>query len=370
MSNIQTVDVFVRSVPIFKGFTFASGSAGKAGDTAHLIYVCITADDGSTGWGECRPVHQWSSETVQTVVSTIEIYLAPCLIGMPIWDRVGITSAMGRVIQTGPATGQPIAKAAIDMALHDLLAIVSGVPLREFLGGDRTRNCIDLSYTITGHEIGEVAEDMSYALEQGFKHFNFKAAISRQTDIRVAETISDRLPDGGFLWADANQGYSLPDAKYVTQGFAEVGVNVLEQPLPSDNFSAMRQLRQATNLPLAVDESSVSPANFFEFVQSDLVDYLVIKVTRSGGIWPSLQQIAVAQAAGLDLLVSGLADGLMTKIAVCQLASVFDFTGPAALNGSQFIDDSALFPTKSTFEQAGTVTLNNQPGLGVTPVLR
>ena len=93
----------------------------------------------------------------------------------------------------------------------------------------------------------------------------------------------------------------------------------------------------------------------------------MVKVTRSGGIWPSLQQIAIAEAAGLPMLVSGLTDGFLTKMAVCQMALAFGFAGPAALNGSQFTDDSALFPTKSTFEYDGSVHLTDEPGIGVEP---
>src|SRR5207248_10935806 len=118
---------------------------------------------------------------------------------------------------------------------------------------------------------------------------------------------------------------------------------------------------------VAVDEASVGPSDFLAYAAEGLVDYLVVKVTRSGGIWPTLQQIAIAEAAGLPLLVSGLTDSLLTKVAVCQVALVYGFDGPAALNGSQFIDESALFPDKARLEAAGTVHVDNTPGLGVAP---
>jgi len=149
--------------------------------------------------------------------------------------------------------------------------------------------------------------------------------------------------------------------------YAELGVNVLEQPLPSDRIGLMRQLRTSCTLPLAIDEASVSPADFFEYASEGLVDYLVVKVTRSGGIWPSVAQLNIAEAAGLPFLVSGLTDGLLTKVAVCQVALAFGSNGPAALNGSQFIDESALYPRKSEIEFDGTVHLNNEAGIGVYP---
>jgi muconate cycloisomerase len=93
----------------------------------------------------------------------------------------------------------------------------------------------------------------------------------------------------------------------------------------------------------------------------------VVKVTRSGGIWPTLQQIAVAHAAGLSLLVSGLTDGLLTKLAVCQVAAAFGYEGPAALNGSQFVDEAALYPRKGDIESGGAVHLGTEAGIGVQP---
>jgi L-alanine-DL-glutamate epimerase-like enolase superfamily enzyme len=98
-----------------------------------------------------------------------------------------------------------------------------------------------------------------------------------------------------------------------------------------------------------------------------LVDYLVVKVTRSGGVWPTLAQISVAEAAGLPLLVSGLTDGLLTKVAVCQVAAAFGCAGPAALNGSQFTDESAIFPDKAKVESGGIVHLPADAGIGVRP---
>ncbi len=92
-------------------------------------------------------------------------------------------------------------------------------------------------------------------------------------------------------------------------------------------------------------------------------------MTRSGGLWPSLLQAAVAQSAGLPILVSGLTDGLLTKLAACQLASVFGVTGPVALNGSQFLDESGLYPAKAEVESRGVVHLNDEPGIGVEPDL-
>lgn len=367
MRSIESVEVFPVRLPMIRSFSFASGSAGKAGGTAPHVFVKVTDSEGNAGWGEGRPVTGWSYETLETVAETVRRYLTPAVLGMPVVDRWDLHRRLQRTLGRAPSTGQPIARAALDMAIHDLCARAAGLSLRAFLGGSNARNTMHLSYTLTGHNRASILEEMAEAKDQGFIHFNFKAAVEPKTDVEVAETVVTELPAGGFAWADANQGFQLHEARWMAQLFAEIGVDVFEQPLPADQFGLMRSLRQATTIALAIDEASVGPADFFRYAAEGLVDYLVIKVTRSGGIWPTLAQIAVAEAAGLPLLVSGLTEGFLAKVAACQTALAYGFDGPAALNGSQFTDESALFPQKAAMESHGQVRLNDEPGLGVAP---
>lgn len=367
MRTIQKIEVFPVRLPVINSFRFASGSAGAAGELVPLVFVKLTDSAGEVGWGEGRPLPQWSYETVETVTTTIRAYLAPALIGMPVTDRWELHQRMQRAIGRGPSTGQPVAKAALDMALHDLCARVAGLSLRSFLGGSDARNTVALSYTLTAHEVEAARREVSDAREKGFRHFNFKAAVSPETDIAIAQTVRQAAGPAAFVWADANQGFQPHEALCVVRELAAAGVDVLEQPFPADQLHLMRRLRGACPIPLAVDEASVSPADFFHYAAEGLVDYLVVKLTRSGGIWPSLQQISVAAAAGLPLLVSGLTDSLLTKLAVCQVVTVSGYQGPAALNGSQFLDESALYPEKAALEFEGAVHLNDRPGIGIQP---
>ncbi len=366
-STIAAIEVFPVHLPMIRSFSFASGSAGQAGGKASHVFVKLTDSDGAVGWGEGRPVTGWSYETLETITTTLRQHVAPAVIGLPVGDRWGLHRVMQRVIGRGPSMGQPIARAALDMALHDLLAKRAGMTLRAFLGGSDKRSVMALSYTLTGHDRASITTEMELGQAAGFRHFNFKAAVAPETDIEVAETVREHIAPDGFIWADANQGFQLHNARRVAQAFAAIGVDVLEQPLPADQIGLMRTLRQSVSIPLAVDEASVGPADFFRYAAEGLVDFLVIKVTRSGGIWPTLQQMAVAESTGLPFLVSGLTDGFLTKCAVCQTALAWGCAGPAALNGSQFTDENALFPDKASLEYSGAVHLDDAPGIGASP---
>lgn len=365
--RIERVELFPVELPMIRSFSFASGSAGEAGGKAPHLFLKVTDSEGAYGWGEGRPVMGWSSESLGSIVDGLTKHAIPQLIGHPLSDRWGLHRKLQRILGRDPSPGRPIARAALDIAIHDLLARRAGMTLRAFLGGDNQRRTVHLSYTLTATDRDSIRSEMEPALDAGFRHFNFKAAVKPESDIEVAETVADGIPNGGFVWADANQGFRLHEARMVARRFESLGVDLLEQPLPADQMHLMAQLRSQTAIPLAVDESSVGATDFFRYAAAGLVDYLVVKLTRSGGIWPTVQQIHTAEAAGLPFVVSGLTDGLLTKIAACQVALVYGCDGPAALNGSQFTDESQIFPTKADLEFGGAVHLNDEPGLGVAP---
>jgi muconate cycloisomerase len=367
MNTIARVEVFPVGLPVTRGFRFSSGTAGAKGDKAWIVLVKLTDSEGRVGWGEGRPMRQWAYETIETAVSTLRDYLAPAVLGCEVWDRAGLHRRMHAAIGRGPSTGQPVAKAALDIAVHDLCAKIAGVPLCALLGGSGAPHELPLSWTCTAHTEEEAKRDVADGLAGGFKHFNFKAAVTPETDLILARTIAHHAPAGAFLWADCNQGLKPQDAIRVAEEFYGLGVGLLEQPFPADQMHLMERLRARTSIPLAIDESSVSAGDFFAYTRAGLVDYLVLKVTRSGGIWPTQHQVAVAESAALPSIVSGLTDGLLTKLAVCHVAAACGVTRPLALNGSQFLDESALYPQKSRFERDGSVFLSSEPGLGVEP---
>jgi muconate cycloisomerase len=261
----------------------------------------------------------------------------------------------------------PVAKAIVDMAVHDLCARAAGLPLRCLLGGGPERRRVALSYTLTAHDPGAAREEVASARAAGFRHVNFKVAVEPRTDAAVAAAVREAAGAAAFVWADANQGLTMPAALALVPGLADAGVDLLEQPFPADQAHLLRALRPHCPLPLAVDESSVSPGDLFAHAAGGLVDYLVLKLTRSGGVWPSLAQLRVAEAAGIPFVTSGLTDGLLTRLAGCQVAAAFGSTGPAALNGGQFLDESALYPGRADVESMGEIRLPDTPGIGVEP---
>ena len=126
--KIASIETFVLEFPFRSAFLIAGGVAGEPGAPSARVFVRLESDDGVVGWGEATPTPKWTYETTETIVSTIVRYLVPAVTGMALWDFDGLHKAMDRAINPGVTTGSPLAKSAIDVAMHDALGRTLGVP--------------------------------------------------------------------------------------------------------------------------------------------------------------------------------------------------------------------------------------------------
>lgn len=352
--TIGAIDVFPVNYPIKGQFKFLEGGRPAA-------IIKVTASDGTVGWGESIPSHRWSYETLETVTSTIRNYLAPQLIGHDVFDIAGAHQTMNRNIAPSFSTGQPVAKAGIDLALYDLVGKVSGQPLAH-LWNRTAVDEITLSWTLNPERLEDIDALIDQGWQQGYRNFNVKVGTAPAFDLELCKRVKARVPEG-FLWADANGGYDTVTAMDIAPKLAEVGVDVLEQPLPSNRLTGYRSLKRQGALPILMDEGIVSPETLVEFVRLDLLDGVAMKLPRCGGLMPAKRQIEIAQDAGLMVLGSGLTDPGISLAATLLLYGVFGYERPAALNGPQFLAASVL--ADPFVVEDGTLSVPTGAGLGI-----
>jgi L-alanine-DL-glutamate epimerase-like enolase superfamily enzyme len=178
----------------------------------------------------------------------------------------------------------------------------------------------------------------------------------------MCKIVKERVPNG-FLWCDANGGYDLATALDVAPKLADVGVPVLEQPLPSNRLTGYRELKKQSALPIILDEGVVSPSDLIEFIRLDCCDGVAMKPARCGGLVSAVKQIEILEDAGLMFLGSGLTDPDVSLAASLILYSAYGLKYPAALNGPQFLGTSVI---KEPFvPKGGKVRIPQGPGLGI-----
>ena len=359
--TIDRVETFAVALPTLRSFGVSGGSVAVAGRPSLRVLVKVDAD-GVHGWGEATPIPAWTYETAESIVTTIDRYLAPAIVGRPAWDLDGVDAVFDRAINRGFTIGAPLAKSAVDTALHDLLGRATGVPLG-VLWGQRRRETIELGWIVSGQSPAEVGDSVAEGRDLGYRAFKVKIGLhDEETDLAVVAAVRDHAP-GAPLWVDANQGYRVPTALRVARRLAELGVTAFEQPLPANDIAGLRRLRDSSPVPVALDESLRHPGDLATFVRLEAVDIAIAKVQRSGGLTLSRRLCALAEDSGVQLMGSGLTDSDLGLAASLHLFAAFGIDTPVDLNGRQFIESPYAGPTVRI--QGGVAQVPSGPGLGV-----
>ena len=307
------------------------------------------------------PSHTWSYETLESVQTTIDKYLAPALIGQDAFDSSAIEKIMDRSIAPSFSSGQPICKAGIDLALFDLTGhVLNQSAAQRWKRNDRKK--ITLSWTINPRTLDEVGELIDQARKQNFHNFNVKVGSDAKFDVEMCREIRRLAPDA-LVWVDANGGYDLETALAVAPKMADIGMAAFEQPLPANRLSWYKELMKQKALPVLMDEPIVSVVDLEEFHQLGLLDGVAMKVSRCGGLTESRKIIEYMEQNGLLFFASGLTDPDLAFAACLQIFGAYGLDKPAALNAPQFLSGSILKqPLPITGDQAA---LPAGPGLGV-----
>ncbi|WP_394617955.1 mandelate racemase/muconate lactonizing enzyme family protein [Lentzea sp. JNUCC 0626] len=358
--TVEEVSVHAVALPTLRSFGVSGGSVAVAGHPSIRILVKISAG-GAHGWGEATPIPAWTYETAESIYWTIKRYLAPAIIGQPVWQLDRISQLFDRTINRGFSIGAPLAKCALDVALHDLIGRALNVPIG-VLWGQRRHEEVELAWIISGQTPSAVAESVAEGVENGYRSFKVKIGLhDERTDLAVVRSVREAAPDAP-LWVDANQAYTVDEALRVATKLQPYDVFAFEQPLPANDVAGQRRLRNASPLPVALDESLRHPTDLATFVKLDAIDVAVAKVQRSGGLTLSHRLCQLAEDCGVRLLGSGLTDSDIGLAASLHLFSAHGISGPADLNGRQFI--ASPYASGLTVKN-GVAQVPTGPGLGV-----
>ncbi len=357
--KIERVEVFPVRFPMTGYFKFFAGPRGSRGRAS--VIVKITTSDGHVGWGESVPIARWSYETLETATIVLRDFFGPAVVGLDPLDMDAAQKALDGALAPGFSTGMPIARAGLDLALHDLLGKLQGKSLAQ-LWGRKPGGPLTLSWTLNPRKLDEVEGLIEAGWKRGFRNFNIKVAPDPKFDVDLARLVRKRVPDG-FLWADANGGYDPDTALAVAPKLADAGVDVLEAPIKPNRLSGYQALKRQGALPILMDEGVVSPVELEEFIRLKMIDGVAMKPSRCGGLVSAKKQIEILRRENLIWLGSGLTDPGISLAATLGLYGAYDLQKPAALNGPQFLTADVL--AKPLSIKDGKAEVPTGPGLGI-----
>lgn len=271
-------------------------------------------------------------------------------------ERISDPLELHDVLAALPA-GSAAARAAVDMAVHDAWGQALGQPLYRLLGLNPRRIPLS-SFTIPIGPSAQMAE-LARRADAAILKIKLGGAPSgndsdeqRLTALRAASPLPLRV--------DVNGGWSLERAERMLPVLVEHGVELLEQPLPAGDLEGLRRLaRLPIRPPIFVDESIKSTADIL--AHRGLVEGVVIKLAKSGGIRPALEQIAVARACGLEVMIGCMIESSVAVTAAAHLAPLARFVD---LDGPLLISND---PFQGVRQERGRLELSDRPGLGLLP---
>lgn len=249
---------------------------GKTCDTVKTHVLCLETDNGLKGWGEVCPIPHYLAAFADGIPSAVA-EMAPEILGI---TPTGIDAPMRKL--DGFLQGHSAAKSLVDMALWDLYGKVTGLPLYQLLGG-RTRHDMPLYHSITCIDPDEMARIAKEAHATGIRQFQVKlgADADWQADAERLTKVREAVGHGPLVYGDWNCGATKLQATRTGRAVAHLDV-MLEQPCKSLEDCAA--VRQATGLPMKIDEGAYDLASLMCAHELGVLDAVALKLSKFGGL--------------------------------------------------------------------------------------
>jgi muconate cycloisomerase len=325
------------------------------------LILRVRTDEGLSGLGEVSCTPRWSGEDSATARHVTDAYLKPLLLEQDPADVERLTGLMDQAI-----VGCHFTKAAVEMALWDLLGKAVGVPVYRLLGGPM-RPGVRTKFSVAAAEPAESARLASWACEQGFAAMKVKVGTGVSADVARVAAVRDAIGGEVRLGVDANGGWSRAEAAAAVEPLAAAQVAFIEQPVRSRDLTGMADVRRRACIPVVADESVGVPADALDVIQSQAADILSIYVGMAGGIGPARRVAAVAAAGGAGWTIGSnleLGVGLAAHLHLAvSTPGLDDERVPCDIISTFYYDDDLLAQPLPI--RAGWAQPPDRPGLGV-----
>ncbi len=295
-----------------------------------------------TGYGEASPA-EYYGESPETVLACVALFAGN--LGDDPFLLEDIHRRLDKIIRLNPA-----AKAAVDMALYDIMGKALGVPLYKLLGLNPARTP-HTSFTIGIDSPAQMAKKALLAQDYPI----LKIKVGTKHDLEALKAI--REVSSAVIRVDANAGWTPKEAIRAINALAPYNIEFAEQPVPAHDLAGLKLVRDNVPLPIIADESCVTVEDIPRI--ADCVDGINIKLMKCGGISHALKMIHVARAHNLRIMLGCMIESSLAITAAAHLTPLVDY---ADLDGNLLIDDD---PYSGVTVEQGKLVLPEGAGLGV-----
>ena len=331
-------------------------------ETVEDIVVSIHTDTGHVGYGEAPATAVITGDTHGSIVSAINKFIAPRLIGEEIANLNRIT----RLIQ-GALERNTSAKAAVEIAVYDLWAQLYDTPLYKMLGGGEPVITTDI--TISVDHIDKMVADSLSAVDRGFESLKIKVGKDIGVDIERVRAIYAAVEGRALLRLDANQGWTAKQAVYAMQALEDAGVRLelLEQPVKAQDIDGLKYVTDRVHTPVMADESVFGPLQVIDLIKARAADIINIKLMKTGGISNAIRIADIAALYGVECMIGCMLETSISVAAAVHVAvaksgviTKVDLDGPS-LCAFDPVDGGVTF-------NESEISISDAPGLGIREI--
>jgi L-alanine-DL-glutamate epimerase-like enolase superfamily enzyme len=350
--GIQRIEVYEVTLRYKEPFII---SAGTSTENRNIV-VKIVTDYEVFGWGEASPSERVTGETPEIILKTLD-KMCPHLIGMCPLRIAQDIDLMDNVVSDNPS-----AKAAIDIALHDVLGKTACKPTWRLLGGFRETVLTDITLSIKSPK--EMAKDAVKAVKSGFKALKVKVGINPKEDVERIKLIREAVGDETAIRIDANQGWTVAQASQALKKLEKFNIQFVEQPIEAKNISGLARIKRNSPIPVMADESVHSPSDAMRLIKANAVDLINIKLMKSGGIHNAAKIAALAEAADVPCMIGCMGESTIGITAAVHFAAATKNVHHADLDCDILLADKLVTQGGAELKNSERIP-NNQPGYGI-----
>ncbi|MFG3207403.1 mandelate racemase/muconate lactonizing enzyme family protein [Streptomyces sp. NPDC048192] len=352
--KIVQVEAIPFAIPYAKPLKFASGEV----HTADHVLVRVHTDEGLIGTAEAPPRPYTYGETQESIVAVIDKIFAPQILGLTPLEREAVHARLERTV------GNPTAKAALDMALWDILGQAAGMPVSGLLGGytDRMR---------VSHMVGFAPADEMVAeaerIRDTYGITTFKVKVGRQPytdDVAACRALRAALGPDVELYIDGNRGWTASDSARALREMSELGLTFAEELCPADDVLGRRWLVAQSPVPFIADESATRPAEVTRELLGGSATAISIKTARTG-FTASQRVLHQCEGLGVEVVMGNQIDGQVGTLCSVAFGAAHRSSARHAGELSNFLDMTDDLLAEPLTIAHGNLRIREDAGLGI-----
>jgi L-alanine-DL-glutamate epimerase-like enolase superfamily enzyme len=353
--QIKTIEPIAVSLPMRKPVIMAGEEVRRADN----MLVRIEADNGAVGWGEAASAPIMTGDTLESLVSAVH-YIAPALRGRDAGDIEGALAAMD-----GRMYGNHGAKAAIEIALHDLAGLSAGKPVHALLG-DKKRSRIPLLAVVGSGDLEGDLRDAEKKKLDGFTAYKIKVGIdTAESDAARTRAVCNLLGSGLLISSDANQGFNTEQAIEYVRAVKGCGLDFFEQPVEAEDLAGMAAVAAAApEIAIGADEGIHSLADIRRHHQHKAARGVSLKAIKLGGLRAVVAAARLCDSLAMNVNIScKTGESSIACAAALHVASVIpNIAWALTLTHIALAEDVTAQPIATA---RGHVDGLDRPGLGI-----